>query len=138
MYGVFTMASYFMIGNLILFKYIRSANPLIAYGVPMMYGAISSVVFLYIFSHDDFFKFAKAIEKAEEKQEKKWLRRFKHGGKATTTFAIGALGGPIFAALTARFLLTASRFRYLVVLLANIPSTMISVGLIKGVITIIV
>lgn len=130
------LAVYFAFSNTVFVHFAFLDNRVISYGVPMVVGAVAGVIFLYIFSHEDFFSFAKDLEKREMKAEKKWLKHFVHFGKLSTTFAVGTVGGPILAALTIRLLLSASRYRYVWVILANIPSTIFSVGIAKGAISI--
>jgi uncharacterized protein YebE (UPF0316 family) len=54
-------------------------------------------------------------------------------GKIAAVLVIGAIGGVIFAALTARLLLINYKYRYLVVLVSMFFSTAFSVGLAKGI-----
>jgi hypothetical protein len=97
------------------------------------FGITFGCMFLYIFSHDKFIPFAREIEKKERQKEGKYLNKYKHHGKVLATFLIGGIGGPVFASLTARLLLNKYGFKkYLVVILANIPSTILSLGIGKG------
>lgn len=97
-----------------------------------VYGAFFGVLFLYIFSHEKFFSFAHELEKVEHKKEKKYLAKYMHYGRVLSTFIIGTAGGPIFGSLSARLLLSKYRYKYWVVLLANISSTFIAMGIGKG------
>ena len=128
---------YYAFSRIIFLRSLVSPNPLINIGGPAVYGAIASIVFLYLFSHEDFFAFAKIIEKKEKKAERKWLHRLHHHGKSATTVAIGTFGGPILGALSARLLLNnhSSRFRYALLVLTSIPSTFFSMGIAKGIFT---
>lgn len=131
------LAAYFVLGNTLLIRFSLSDDPLLFFGMPFLYGAVSAIVFLYIFSHEEFFRFAKDLKKKEMKVEKKWLKRFARLGRASTTLLIGAAGGPLLGALTARLIIRTTWHRYLLVLLANIPSTVITVGVAKGAISIL-
>lgn len=93
-----------------------------------IFGIFFACLFLYLFSHEKFFPIAKEIEKNEEKKERKYLKKYIHHGKIMGTFLIGAIGGPIFSSLTARILLNSFRFKYLIIILANIPSTLFTLG----------
>lgn len=104
---------------------------------PMVFGMVSSCVFLYIFSHDDFIKIAKEIEKKEERSEKSWLKRMRHTSKIVSTLIIGTLAGPILSAFTTRILLINYKYKYPLVVFINIPSTLFSVGLAKELISFI-
>ena len=99
---------------------------------------MSSLVFLYLFPHDDFFKFAKAIEKHEKKAENKLEKRFLRYGKITTIFAIALFGGPILAALAIRFLLPKYKHKYKLIVVAMIFSSVIVWFAAKGTISIFV
>lgn len=100
-----------------------------------LFGIFFACLFLYIFSHEKFFPFAKEIEKNEEKKEKSYLKKYLHHGKIFGTFVIGAIGGPVFSSLTARLLLNNYAFKYFLVILANIPSTILTVLATQGLIS---
>jgi len=89
---------------------------------------------LFIFSHEKFFAFAKDMEREESKKEKKYLAKYLHHGKVFATFVIGVIGGPVFSSLTTRLLLNNYPFKYLLVILANIPSTIVTVGVTHGIV----
>lgn len=98
-----------------------------------VYGAFFGMIFLFMFSHDRFFKFAKDIERTQEKREKRYLAKYQHFGKVISTFLIGSIGGPILGSFSARILLHNHKFKkYIIVALANIPSTFLSLGVGKG------
>ena len=95
-------------------------------------GAIFGLFLLYIISHEKFFPVGKEIEEEEEKKEKKLLKKYLHHGKILAVFIIGTIGGPVFLALTIRLLLKNFAFKYLILILANIPSTFLTVGIYRG------
>ena len=123
---VYALASHF-----ILLESAAFHNFFLAFLIPSLTGIIGSVVLLYLFSHEDFFKFARFIEVKEREYEKKWLKRLVHSGKIFASFAMGIIGGPIFGALTVRLLLKNYKYRYPLVAAINIPSALIYVGLMK-------
>jgi len=133
-----TLVLYYTLSRVVFLSSLASQNVLVTFGGPMVYGAIAGATFLYIFSHEDFFAFAKIIEKKEKQAEKRWLKRLHHHGKSATALAVGTFGGPILGALTAQLLLRAhsNRFRYALVLFSSIPSTFFSMGIAKGLFTI--
>ena len=96
------------------------------------FGILATFAFLYLFSHEDFFTFAKEIEKKEEKGERKYLHKFKHLGKILATFLIGSIGGPIFLALTLRIFFHKHSLKYLLIILVIFISTLFGFGLLKG------
>lgn len=102
-----------------------------------LFGIFFGCLFLYIFSHDKFFPVARDIERRQKNKEEKFLKRFKHHGKVLATLIIGAIGGPVFSSLTARLLLNNYTLKYLIVILANIPSSILAVALGKGVISLL-
>lgn len=123
---------YFVVGNSILALYSFRENILEAISVPFIYGTLACVVFLYIFSHESFFSFAGDLKKGQMKKERKMLSHFKHTGKKITAILATIIGGPILGALTVRLLLNSMRHKYLFLVLANVPSTIFTVGTIRG------
>lgn len=96
------------------------------------FGVIATFAFLYFFSHEDFFQFAKDLEKTEKKKEKKYLNKFHHYGKVLGAILIGGIGGPIFAALTLRVFFHNQKIKYPLIFLIIFISTILGFGLIKG------
>ena len=125
---------YVGLGHVILISSALSQNMIRSYGVPLAYGILGGISFLYIFSHEDFFKFAKVIEKREQKHEKELLRLLKHHGKIWTTMTVGSIGGPIFGALTTRLLLATSKYKYLVVTFSTALWSIMITSLYRGVV----
>lgn len=124
---------YGFFGKLLFFKGVVSSATTVAYITLFVYYIAFSIIFLYIFSHEDFFKFAKVIEKKETKKEKKLLRKYIHLGKIAAIFIIGVLVGPVFAALTTRILLHRSPYRYLIIVIVSVLSTAIWLASFKGI-----
>ncbi|MDO8488257.1 MAG: hypothetical protein Q7S31_02990 [bacterium] len=93
---------------------------------------VYAALFLFFFSHEGFFKFAKDIEKQEKKSEKKWLKKFRHWGKISATLGIGIIGGPLLSAFTARILLKRNKVNYLIVSAATLLGTIFWLFLFKS------
>ena len=93
-------------------------------------------IFLYLFSHEEFFRFAKFIELREKKQEDWWLHALAHVGKGLTAVVIGTLLGPILAALSVRILFPGAAYRYYLVAMICVVSDLFWVSVGKGVIEI--
>ena len=93
---------------------------------------MSGFLFLYLFSHEDFFAFAGVLEKEESKKEKNYLDKFLKYGRFLTCVLVSQVGGPIFLALTVRFLFRKKDNRYLIVFLASAVSAVFGVLLAKG------
>ena len=129
----FILFFYLIVSKTIFIRFALVDNIFVSYGIPMVYGSISGIIFLYLFSHEDFFGFAKEIEQKEIDKERRWLRMFSRFGKIGSVFFVGTVGGPIFSALTTRLLLETARYRYILVVLVNIPSTLFIVGGARGI-----
>ncbi|AKM83193.1 hypothetical protein A2422_00450 [Candidatus Woesebacteria bacterium RIFOXYC1_FULL_31_51] len=97
-----------------------------------LFGSIFACLFLYTLSHKKFFPVSGDIERGEEKNENKLLKKYRRHGKILGTIIIGTIGGPIFSSLTARILLKNYRLKYLVIMFANIPSTILTVAISNG------
>ena len=126
--AVFILGGYFVLSKVNTVNAILKENPIETFLQLYLFGTFFACLFLYIFSHEKFFPFAKDIEKQEQRNENKNLKKYFHHGKILGTFLIGAIGGPIFSSLTARILLNNFRFKYLIIILANIPSTLFTLG----------
>ena len=123
---------YLLVSNTIFLKAAIHRNVLISFALPMIFGGLASAIFLYLFSHEDFFYFAQALQKKQMRVEQRWLRRFQRFGKSFTTLGIGTLGGPILGALTARLLLNQEKYKYHLVVFSAIPSTFFWMSLTRG------
>lgn len=136
--AVFILGSYFVLSKINVVYALSKTNVIYSFLQIYLFGIFFACLFLYVFSHDKFFSFAKDIEKEESKKEKKYLDKYLHHGKILGTLIIGAIGGPVFSSLTARILLNNYWYKYLIVILANIPSTMVTVGLGRGILSLMV
>lgn len=125
------LGSYFVLSKVNLAHALLNKNAVESFLQIYTFGIFFGCLFLYIFSHENFFPFAKDIEKKEMKKEKKYLKKYINHGKILTTFIIGVIGGPVFSSLTARLLLNKNSYKYLIVIVSNLLSTVITVGLTK-------
>ena len=132
--AVFILGGYFVLSKVYLAHALSNKNLVESFLQLYLFGIFFACLFLYIFSHDKFFPIAKEIEKEEKKTEKKYLKKYMYHGKVITSFIIGAVGGPIFSSLTTRLLLNNYAFKYVLVILANIPSTVLTVTASRGLI----
>lgn len=123
---------YTLLGKYLLITGILADNSTFAYFIQMALSAAFAAIFLYLFSHEDFFRFAKVIEKKESEKEKKYIKKYLHLGKHLAVLVIGILAGPLFAALSARFLIPHSPYRYLLVIIASSVSSLIWLGFLRG------
>lgn len=132
-FALLILAGYFSISKINMAHAISNQNKVFSFLQIYLFGIFFACLFLYLFSHERFFPIARQIEKEEEKKEKKYLKKYIHHGKVLATFIIGTLGGPVFSSLTARLLLNNTNFlKYFIVILANIPSTVVTVGIANG------
>lgn len=130
--AIVVIAIYFVVSNFVFVGSVFHSNIYVSFIVPFIFGLISSFVFIYLFGHKDFFHFMVNIEKEEDRIEKKYLGRFSRYGKLIASILICAVGGPIFLALTIRFLYPRSQRKYLIALISNLVSTIFMVGFAKG------
>lgn len=135
-FAVLILGGYFVLSKINLINGLTKDLLIVSFLQLYLFGTFFACLFLFIFSHEKFFPFAKEIEKKQEKREKAFLKKYIHHGKVLGTFIIGIVGGPVFSSLTARLLLNNYPFKYLLIILANIPSTILTVGIGSGVVSI--
>ena len=140
--GVHLQAILFLVAYNILSKYIfiksvTHADILVNFFVPYIFGVVAGIVFLYLLHHEDFFHFMKEVEKEEKKKEESYLKRYLHYGKVACVLIVALIGGPVFAALTIRFLLNKFKYKYLLIAVGNIGSTLLMVSIARGAISLV-
>lgn len=131
---IVVLAAYFVISNLVFVGSVAHSNIYISFFVPLIFGLLSSFIFLYLFSHRDFFHFMGKFEREEKGKEKKYLGKLIHYGRVAASILVSAIGGPIFLALTIRFLFLESENRYLMAFISTLFSTIFAVAFAKGLI----
>lgn len=131
--AVLVLILYFAGSKLIFLRLVSNNSWYIYFFGPFFLGILETLVFIYLFGHEDFFHFIKDLEKKEEKPEKKYLKKYTNHGKALAAVIIGIIGGPIFLALTLRLLLNEFGYKYLIVLISVLVATLFSVGFAKGI-----
>ncbi len=129
----FIIAGYILASRIVFFKFVTGSNMILSFLGPFVFGVLMSFIFLYLFSHEDFFHFIREVEKKEERKEGEYLRKYKHFGKIAAVIVISLIGGTIFAALTVRLLLAHYKYRYLILLVSTFVSTVFTVSLAKGI-----
>lgn len=132
LFAVGLLTLYFIVSKVNLAQAFLKDDLILTFIQLFAFGTVFSFIFLYIFSHEKFFPFAKEIEKKEEEKEKSYLKKYLKHGKIAATFLIGVIGGPVFLSLTTRLLLNSFRFRYLFVLITSFASTLVTLGAGKG------
>ncbi|HUC95188.1 MAG TPA: hypothetical protein VMR19_04290 [Candidatus Saccharimonadales bacterium] len=128
---------YLLVSKFVFFKFVIGTDITEAFLGPFIFGVLTSFIFLYLFSHEDFFHFIKEVEEREEKKEGRYLKKYKHFGKMAAVMVIALIGGTIFAALTVRLLFANYKYRYLLLLVSMFFSTVFSLCLAKGVFSIL-
>ncbi len=123
---------YTILSKFLFIRAVTLDNIAIGFLIPYLYGVAAGAIFLYLFNHEDFFHFIKDVEHREEKKEKSLLKKYLHYGKILSTLIIAAVGGPVFAALTIRFLLNKFWYKYIILAVGNIASTLLAISLAKG------
>lgn len=126
------LGSYFLLSKINTLYALTNKNYLFSFLQLFIYGLFFSYLFYFIFSHDNFFAFAKEIEKKEKLKEKNYIHKYLHHGKILATFLIGVIGGPIFLSLTLRFLLNNYKHKYLFIFITCVVSTLVTFFLGQG------
>jgi len=136
--AVLFLIVYLIFSKVNLVSAIASKSFWVSFLQPFVFGSLSGLVFLYLFSHEDFFPVAREIEKKEKRAEQSWQRKLAHHGKVFICFAIGVLTSPVLCALAVRLLVHKHKFwyKYAIIFFAEIFSTVLNVGLLKGIIKI--
>lgn len=132
------LATHSILGWFVLLLATKSGTFIFSFGLPLSFGILSGMVFLYIFNHDKVIRIARLIEEKEEKIEERWLKHFAHSGKLASCFLMGMIGGPVLAALTIRLLLPKFKHKYSLVTAVVIVNTIFYVGFLKGTLGLII
>ena len=72
--AVFILGGYFVLSKVNTVNAILKENPIETFLQLYLFGTFFACLFLYIFSHEKFFPFAKDIEKQEQRNENKYLK----------------------------------------------------------------
>ena len=131
--AVFILGGYFVLSKVNLVNAL-TRETVIASFCNYIYLEYFSLAYFCFFSLMRNFFLLQKIWKEKSLKMKKIFKKYLHHGKVIGTFVIGAIGGPVFSSLTARLLLNNYPFKYLLIILANIPSTIFTVGIARGLI----
>lgn len=85
-----------------------------AFLVNAISNAFFCTLFLFVFSHEKFFKFAHEIEQKTKKKEQGMINKFHHFGKIAITLIISASGSPLYIAFIIRYLWHNLKYKYLI------------------------
>jgi hypothetical protein len=121
----------------LLVRMLTLSNTFLAYAIEALHSTLTALFFLYLFSHEDFFKFAKDIEKKQKKNEKKTLKFFKHTGKLIASFLICLFISNVLLALVVRLFYRKKSTRYWVAGIISFITGIIWFAIYKGAIQII-
>lgn len=100
----------------------------------IFFGSFFGVIFLYFFSHEDFFKFAKEIENKNKRKEKDLEFKLLRYGKLFSSILITVLSGPLVGALAFRFLLPKFKNKYMAIGFFSAVSVTLWLGIARGII----
>jgi predicted permease len=120
-----------------MFYCLNNQNIFISFLISLVFGIVSTIVFLYLFIHQSSSKFVRKLKQVEENNEKKYLKNFLHFGKFLACTLISLIGGPIFLALTVKFLFPHSPHKYRIAIAVSIISNIIFVSFSKGLLRIV-
>jgi len=123
---------YYIVSYSIFYGSVYHSNIYVSFLVPLVFGLISTFVFLYLFGHQDFFHFMKNIEREERGKERKILGKVGHFGNILACIIVSVVGGPILLSLIIRFLFPKKENKYLIAFVSVLISTIISVSIAKG------
>jgi hypothetical protein len=123
---------YLVISYLLLIVSLANPNVFISFLVPLIFGVISSVIFLYLFSHKNFIPFIKKIEDRQRKSEEKYLKKFIRFGNFFACILVSLIGGPIFLALTVHLLFPKSHNKYQITIISSTITSILFVTLVKS------
>lgn len=132
-YSTFILISFFMLTSIIVVFAGTTESIVLAFGIPTILGVIFSLMFYYVFSHEDVFPFARELETTQRWAEKKWLKVIPKLGKTSTALLLGVLGGPILNAFSVRFLLPSYSGKYFLLIFSGALSGLFVVALARGV-----
>ena len=126
------LIAYYFISNFVFVSSVAHANILVSFFTPLIFGTLSSFAFLYLFAHKDFFHFMTRFEREGRVKEGKYLNKFRHYGKILACVFVSTAGGPIFLALTIRFLFLEKENRYFIAFISTLIPTLIMVAFARG------
>ncbi|HCR35870.1 hypothetical protein A2130_04720 [Candidatus Woesebacteria bacterium GWC2_33_12] len=135
LFAVLILGGYFLLSKVNMVHAFSNQNLVESFLQLYLFGTGFGLILLYILSHEKFFPVGKEIEKEEEKKEKKLLKKYLHHGKILAVFIIGTIGGPVFSALTIRLLLRDFSYKYIILILANVPSTLFTLAVGRGILS---
>ncbi|HKB88086.1 MAG TPA: hypothetical protein VKC53_00385 [Patescibacteria group bacterium] len=130
---VLFLVVFFIVSNALVVNLLLNPNIYTSFFGALTFGTVFGFIFLYLFNHKDFFSFMGKFELEEKDKEKKYLDKFSKYGRLAASILVGAIAGPIFLALTVRFLFLESENRYLIVFISTLISTIFVVAFAKGV-----
>lgn len=136
--ALLVLTLYTVLSKLNMLNAISRDNIFYAFMQMFVFGTFFTYLFLYLFSHEKFFPFAKEIEDKNKQKEKSLLKKYLHHGKIAGTFLVGLVGGPIFLSLTIRFLLNKFKYRYIFIFITSFVSTALTYAISKGLFHILV
>lgn len=134
--AVIFIVIYFLVSTLVVAKSITTSNVYFSFLIAFSFGLVSAFIFLYLFSHEDFFPFFKNLDKYENRAEKGYLGNFIKYGKFLACVVISLIGGQIFLALSIRFLFPKSKNKYWIATISTLVSTVVVIFFGKSILSV--
>ena len=126
------LVAYFFLSNFVFLHSVARQSIFLAYLIPFTFGSLVACLFLYLFSHRNFFEFIAHLEDEEKTKQDQLLNKYLRYGRWLTCFIVSIAGGSILLALVTRFLFSDVKNRYFVVILSTLISTLLTVSIAKG------
>lgn len=111
--ALLTWVGYTVLSRTLQFGETTTVNVEKAYLLSAIFNIVFVILFLYLFSHDKFFEFAREIEMRAKKKEKGYTNMARHWGKLIMTGIVGLTGSPLYIALTIRLFWPKLKSKYL-------------------------
>lgn len=129
--NTFIFVVFIIISYLITFYCLTYPNIIFGSISLTLFNSLSSLIFIYLFNHQNSFPAIKNIELSNQKKQKKYLKKFLKFGKFIATILMGLIGGPILLSLSVKFLFRQHQYRNTIItsILTNIIFITISKGL---------
>lgn len=129
----FIFVAFIVISYLITFYCLAHPNIIFGSISLIFFNSLSSLIFIYLFNHQNSFPAIKNIELSNQKKQKKYLKRFLKFGKIIATILMGLIGGPILLSLSIKLLFHQHQYQNTIIIsiLTNIIFIIISKGLLQ-------
>lgn len=129
---------YVLFSRLLFITLVFNKNLALALTLPPVFAGSASIAFLYFFTNEDLFKFARIIIQKKKKTEDKLIHKFIGFGRFLAVIIIGTIAGPLFCSLTAYLLISHYKYKYYLVTIISAVSIFVSMLLARGILHVFV